>query len=469
MDGGGVGGSAGHPPAANGEAPFDREQLQQLETLARHMYSPETPVQQRQRATVALSGFTSNVEYIPQCQLLLDHSKDPYALLLAGASLLRLVGTYWNSFSPEQTLNIRNYLLNYLAAWCDKVPSFVLSSLMQVLMRISKLGWNANPAHRDICSQISKFLDHSPVHLVVGLQMLSELVSEMNTPVDGHSFTKHRKIAVSFRDHSLFRVFKLTLSTIDQINHKTLPGREDPKHLESVTRQALKVALQCLNFDYIGMNPDEASEDTGTIQIPSSWREVMETPSTLNVFFDLFNIADADWSALCLEILVQLSACRHSLFSNKEARLRFVERMCLGSTRILKVRHEALKDAECYHQFCRLLSRMKASYQLEDLLSTNNYEEWVRLVAMFTFESFKQWEWASQSVEYLVVLWSRVTMDIPYLRGDLPEFLGSFIPQINEAFIAARLDNVPKSLANGSLDGCSCPSAFRKCASVSVI
>jgi hypothetical protein len=40
-------------------------------------------------------------------------------------------------------------------------------------------------------------------HLVVGLEMLSELVNEMNTPMESQSYTIHRKIAVSFRDKSV--------------------------------------------------------------------------------------------------------------------------------------------------------------------------------------------------------------------------------------------------------------------------
>ena len=66
--------------------------------------------------------------------------------------------TFWNSFTAQQTLNIRNYLLNYIAARCSTLPPFVLSSLTQVLMRVTKLGWTLDVSHRNICDQVGVFV-----------------------------------------------------------------------------------------------------------------------------------------------------------------------------------------------------------------------------------------------------------------------------------------------------------------------
>ena len=40
------------------------------------------------------------------------------------------------------------------------------------------------------------------------------LVSEMNSPTVGRSLTQHRKIAVNFRDASLYKVFQLALAAL---------------------------------------------------------------------------------------------------------------------------------------------------------------------------------------------------------------------------------------------------------------
>jgi exportin-7 len=138
--------------------------------------------------------------------------------------------------------------------------------------------------------QVSTFLQYAEAnavsHLEVGFQMLSTLVNEMNNPIDGESYAKHRKVSTSFRDQSLLKVFKSALETLGRVRQGALvlPDKQTEGRL---THKILGVTLQCLCFDYIGMNPDDASEDAGTIQIPTSWRPVLETGGVLNTFFDI--------------------------------------------------------------------------------------------------------------------------------------------------------------------------------------
>lgn len=52
---------------------------------------------------------------------------------------------------------------------------------------------------------------------MIGVQLLSELTSEMNQISDAdanRSLTKHRKIASSFRDSQLFEMFRLACSLL---------------------------------------------------------------------------------------------------------------------------------------------------------------------------------------------------------------------------------------------------------------
>lgn len=48
---------------------------------------------------------------------------------------------------------------------------------------------------------------------------------------------------------------------------------------------------------------------------------------------------------------------------------------------------------ENYHEFCRLLGRLKANYQLCELVRTEGFVEWCDLAAAFTVKSFQQWQW----------------------------------------------------------------------------
>jgi hypothetical protein len=52
---------------------------------------------------------------------------------------------------------------------------------------------------------------------------------------------------------------------------------------------ALDLSLKCLTFDYIGTNPDESSQDFGTIQVPESWRPIFQEQNTLVLLFGLLS------------------------------------------------------------------------------------------------------------------------------------------------------------------------------------
>ena len=55
-------------------------------------------------------------------------------------------------------------------------------------------------------------------HCVVGVQILHQLVLDMNQSESMRSLAKHRKVASSFRDESLFDIFTLSCTLLRQIN-----------------------------------------------------------------------------------------------------------------------------------------------------------------------------------------------------------------------------------------------------------
>ena len=103
-------------------------------------------------------------------------------------------------------------------------------------------------------------------------------------------------------------------------------------------------------------------------------------------------------------------------------------------------------------EFCRLLGRLKTNYQLLELVRVENYADWVQRVAEFTITSLNSWQWASSSVYYLLGLWSRLVSSVPYLKGDSPSLLESFVPKITEAYITSRLDSVRMCLQDPSIE-----------------
>eukprot|EP00897_Mesotaenium_endlicherianum_P004381 jgi/Mesen1/3971/ME000210S03214 len=436
------------------------ESLVQLESLCEKLYNAQDPAE-RAHAEQTLQVFSVNSEYITQCQFILDSSSSPYAQLLAASSLVKQVTDH--ALSVQLRLDIRNYVLSFLASKGPELQTFVTSALIQLLCRITKLGWYDDDCFRDIVKETMKFLTQATVeHFYIGLKILNQLVAEMNQASAGRSLTHHRKTACSFRDLALFQTFQISLTSLKQLqtDGETPSTRSSPHGSASASlqlssaraddklrEQAIALALKCLSFDFVGTSLDESSEDLGTIQIPSAWRPVLEDTSTMQLFFDYYTATKPPLSNQALECLVRLASVRRSLFSGEPERLAFLTRLMNGTRDILRSQ-QGLSEHENYHEYCRLLGRLKTNYQLSELVNVENYNEWVQLVADFTIKSLQSWQWASGSVYYLLGLWSRLVSSMPYLKSDSPSLLESYVPKITEAYITSRLDSVQAVLQN---------------------
>lgn len=128
---------------------MDASSLRHVEHLCEVLYN-STNEQDRQSAQQQLLSLQSSAEYIPQCQYILDNSKSPYALFVASSALTRLITQYWNNFSVSERMDIRNYILSYLAASGPQLPDFVATSLIQLVRSSASLVMETERAVRMI-------------------------------------------------------------------------------------------------------------------------------------------------------------------------------------------------------------------------------------------------------------------------------------------------------------------------------
>lgn len=205
--------------------------------------------------------------------------------------------------------------------------------------------------------------------------------------------------------------------------------------------QATSLVLVCLSYDFVGTSLDESTEDIGTIQVPSSWRTLIEEPATMTLLFDVYKASSPPLSNVALECLVRLASVRRSLFASEVERNSYLARLIAGTCDMLRL-NQGLGEHANYHEFCRLLSRLKTNYQLSELVAVDGYQAWIQLVAEFTLTSLQSWQWAGSSVYYLLCLWSRLISSVPYLKGEAPSMLDAYVPRITETFITSRLDSV---------------------------
>lgn len=348
-------------------------------------------------------------------------------------------------------------MLGYLAQKGPTLEKFVTTSLIQMVCRLTKYGWFDDEHHREIVSDVTNFLQATVDHCIIGLQILSELVTEMNLPVVGRNITFHRKIAVSFREDSLFRVFQVSLTTLKQLQLHNIIGAS----AEQETRmgdQALSLAIKCLSFDFIGTNPDESSEETGALQVPTSWRSVIQEPQTMQLLFDYYSSNRPPNTAKCLETLMLFASVRRNLFSPDKERAVFLSHLMTGICGILKTQ-QGLSDQQNYHEFCRLIGRLKSNYQLSELMKADSFQEWMDMTPDFTIKSFRQWQWSANSAHYLLGLWARLVAALPYVRVEArpgspssSTFLDNSVPQVIQAYVQSRLDSAEQCAGDESLD-----------------
>ncbi|KAM6357020.1 LOW QUALITY PROTEIN: ran-binding protein 17 [Alca torda] len=422
--------------------------LAELEVLCNHLYEG-TDLAQRMQAEKVLLELIDSPECLSQCQLLLEQGTTSYAQLLAATCLSKLISRA--SPLPVARIDIRNYILNYVASQ-PKLAPFVIQALIQVIAKITKLGWfevlKDQLIFRDIIADVKKFLQGTVDHCIIGVMILSELTQEMNLVDYSRPSAKHRKIATSFRDTFLKDILMLACSLLKELLAKPLTLQDQRQ--QNLAMHLLKLVLNCLNFDFIGNSADESADDLCTVQIPTNWRTIFLEPETLDLFFDLYHSLPPMLSQLALSCLVQFASTRRSLFSNPE-RAKYLGNLIKGVKQILE-NPQGLSDPGNYHEFCRFLARLKTNYQLGELVVVKDYPEVIQLIANFTITSLQHWEFAPNSVHYLLTLWQRMVASVPFVKTAEPHLLDTYAPEITKAYITSRLECVPVVIRDGLED-----------------
>ncbi|RVE42459.1 hypothetical protein evm_012889 [Chilo suppressalis] len=245
------------------------EEVIQIEVLCKQLYESQDPAV-RDQAEKAVVAFQESPDTLSKCQALLERADSSYSQLLAATTLAKLINRSTTSLSIQQRLDIRNYVLNYLATR-PKLANFVIQSLVSLFARITKLSWfdmlKEEFVFHNVMNDVGTFLQGPAEMCTVGVQLLSQLVVEMNqvTEADANrSLAKHRKIASSFRDTQLFEMFRLACSLLGTARVKPLDLSDECQH--SLIASLLRLAHNCLTFDFIGTTSDECSDDLCTVQ-----------------------------------------------------------------------------------------------------------------------------------------------------------------------------------------------------------
>uniref|UniRef100_A0A6G1SBY7 Exportin-7 n=1 Tax=Aceria tosichella TaxID=561515 RepID=A0A6G1SBY7_9ACAR len=439
----------------NGGMPttVQEHEIQQIELLCQQMYESTDPAE-RTKAERAMLEFGNSPECLNKCQLLIERATSPYSQLLGAQTLVKIVGKQNSNLTVDQRLEVRNYALNYLANRQNLAP-FVVQSLTKLFAKITKLIWFDTKESQQVIPLVNQYFFQVNIERqIIGVLLLSQLVQEINQvegdPVLHRSLTRQRRISSTFRDTYLSEIFSLSCNVL-QGSLAALTSNDRSQERLKLIEVGLKLNLNCLSFDFIGTSPDESnSDDLPTVQIPSSWRRLFVENTTLDLFFKLYHNLPPHISCYALSCLVQMTSVRRSIFSNPE-RLNFLNRIVDGVKSILE-NPTGLSDPNTYHEFCRLLVRFKANFQLSELTKVPSYPDLIRLIKDFTCHAFQAWNCAPNSIHYLLMLWQKLVSSATYCKGLNGHYLDQYAPEVMQAYITYRLEGVNAVVQDGLED-----------------
>ncbi|GAB5593863.1 hypothetical protein Unana1_08763 [Umbelopsis nana] len=263
--------------------------------------------------------------------LLLKNSPNPYVQMFASTRLKALITDQFPVFSQEAKIQSRNFILEYTYLHPNLQP-FVIVQLAQVFAMLTKLGWFDLDEFKNVHRDLNQFLQASIDHRIVGLQILTILVQDINLPIPARNLARHRKTAVAFRDEQLFLIFESANKILQELLQNTISMDNDQQ--DRLCDAVLKLISKCMAFDFIGTTPDESGEDSGTIQIPTSWKSLIEDESFIRNMFSAYDTFPPPHSSLAMECLAQIATIRRSIY-NEEERHKVVLRLMQGTRDIL--------------------------------------------------------------------------------------------------------------------------------------
>jgi exportin-7 len=433
---------------------MDPAQFAQLEGACNSLYNA-TSETERSQAHQTLLPLVQNPQYMPQLQFVLARTSSPHALIFAATGLTKLITSHWTAVANPQKEEMRNFLFDYLAKNGPDLyrsAHMAVSPVIRLLCRVVKLSWLEGPQYQNITEQVDQFLKASPLHWVLGLEIYADLTNDMQ-PSIGPSMSRFRRTALSFRDVALPSIFVVGIQTLQQLSAGQI-NVQDKNEERRLTKQVLQLSCNCLSFDFMGTIPDETSDEQSTVMVPHSWNMLREE-GIPKLLFDLFSKSCTNqWSEsaqLCLQCLVLLAALRRSFFQKEEDRTKLLASMMAGTTGVIAAKM-GLQDMGCYHEMCRLLGKLNATHQLNELCASPQFQVWIEQVYSFTMDSLRQWEVMPNSKHYLLNFWAALVSPVILLQDKAPKALETYIQQITIAYVESRLFMAEASATNTSID-----------------
>ncbi|KAI8330307.1 armadillo-type protein [Chlamydoabsidia padenii] len=377
-------------------------------------------------------------------RILLEASSSPYVQTFCLARLKQLITSQFTLFDTVTKLQLRSFLLEYAFEHPYMLP-LIVSQLGGVLTQLTRMGWVELEDYQKIGKNLDQYFLQAYLmdHRILGFQLLSVIIQDINTPSSSRYSAMFRKAASGFRDTQLLDIFKMAFQTLEELLNRTIQF-DNVAQENRMRENVLRVLVNCLSYDFAGVSLDEAGEDIGTVQIPTSWRSVYEQDHFVGTFFRAYQEFEPPHTSEAMECLVLLASTRKALFSGDTERSNFIVRLMQGIQTII-LQSQGMNDSDNYNEFCRLLFRFCTIAPLNDLVKEQGYEEWITLVADFTVKAFQSWKWSPNTATYLLGFWSRIVDTMVYykqLDDTILKKLESITMELVRSYIITNVQSV---------------------------
>ncbi|KAJ1867918.1 hypothetical protein LPJ78_000617 [Coemansia sp. RSA 989] len=359
--------------------------------------------------------------------------------------LRTLILNHLGVMNDEQKAALRTSLLEAIREKGEAMPAFLVNDITRTLALVVMFTWFDLSESREVIDQVLEGSEHR----VLALQMLRAFVEEFNRELPARYIARQRRVVVAFRDKQLKSIFTHALEAMRAATPAA--GSEATAEQRQALSQALLLQRDCLGFDFIGLAPDEASDDAVAIQIPSPWKDVIQVDGFLDAYFDGYTRSTPPITSQFIEVLVQIASIRRSFYM-EPVRIAFVRRMSRGIADILNSAI-GLDDVDNYHHLCRLLARFRCIHTLVEIEDASEYRDLLRAVAAFTMTGLTLWEWSPNSIPPLLTFWAKVaaTHDVrddenSAVAGDV---ISEALPQVVREFLRAMVTATARATDSG--------------------
>ncbi|KAJ2375652.1 hypothetical protein IW150_002428 [Coemansia sp. RSA 2607] len=351
-----------------------------------------------------------------------------------------LVLNHLGVMSAEQKTELRNHLFAVIQEKFVELPAFLIDDTARTLALVMMFTWFDLPDSANVVDTVLEMAKASNKHQVLALQMMRAIVEEFSHELPPKYISRQRRVVVTFRDKQLKDIFEHSITAM-RTAISGLTGTDGQQERLMILSQALLVQRDCLAFDFIGLAPDESSDEAVAIQIPSTWKDLIQTDDFLDPYFEGYKRSSPPVSSQFVEVLVMLASIRRSFYM-ESVRSTFVKRMSSGIVEILNG-GIGLEDVENYHHMHRLLARFRCIHTLVEIEESPVYRELLGSVARFSLTGLTLYEWSPNSIGPLLTFWSKVasTHDSrdnsnAEIAGDL---IASTLPQIIREYLHAMI------------------------------